>query len=50
MQSHIRIGTFEFIRYYHDAKDLAMFTDYVINRLSEVEGLLNNRGAAAKLH
>ena len=24
--------------------------DYVINRLNEVEGLLNNRGAAAKLH
>jgi len=32
MESHIRIGTFEFIRFYHEAKDLAMFADYVINR------------------
>ena len=32
MESHIRIGTFEFIRYYHEEKDLAMLTDYVINR------------------
>jgi len=32
MQSHIRIGTFEFISYYHGEEDLAHFADYAINR------------------
>ena len=32
MQSHIRIGTFEFISSYHEEEDLALFADYVINR------------------
>jgi len=44
MESHIRIGTFEFIRYYHDEEDLALFTDYVINRhYKEILGKNGNR-------